>query len=341
MLSPRLRRRRAFTLVLMTLVLPAAPSSSPGGAAWAVWPCGSGPLLLGAGILVGLLFLVSRSAVFGLFGRSWFLTIVQWDPVRPGRALGGAVPRRLAAGPSQRPGHHHPALADRADRRADAALARQPRVRRDHRRRGPRRPRRTVPGQARRRADGRPLQRAPARWDSGKDRVGTRPDSIQLVSVDAPDRPRRDVRLLPRPRTSTFRPGSVMHRLMPEGWNCGDECLLNGLYTWGRGTTRRSSRQARRTPACSRRGGRRGASGSRRPLLRAGRPPRLPRDGRRPRRAGHHGPEAHPHRRRHLPPSAAGSSRGAAPERLPGAVVLPPPGRARRTTSACPAALRH
>ena len=23
-----------------------------------------------------------------------------------------------------------------------------------------------------------------------------------------------------------------MARLMPEGWNCGDECLLNGLYTW-------------------------------------------------------------------------------------------------------------
>ena len=23
-----------------------------------------------------------------------------------------------------------------------------------------------------------------------------------------------------------------MHRLMPEGWNCGDACLLNGIYTW-------------------------------------------------------------------------------------------------------------
>jgi LCP family protein required for cell wall assembly len=30
-----------------------------------------------------------------------------------------------------------------------------------------------------------------------------------------------------------FRPGSVMARLMPEGWTCGNECLLNGLYTWG------------------------------------------------------------------------------------------------------------
>jgi LCP family protein required for cell wall assembly len=23
-----------------------------------------------------------------------------------------------------------------------------------------------------------------------------------------------------------------MARLMPQGWNCGDQCLLNGLYTW-------------------------------------------------------------------------------------------------------------
>jgi LCP family protein required for cell wall assembly len=30
-----------------------------------------------------------------------------------------------------------------------------------------------------------------------------------------------------------FRPGSVMAGLMPQGWTCGDECLLNALYTWG------------------------------------------------------------------------------------------------------------
>jgi LCP family protein required for cell wall assembly len=29
-----------------------------------------------------------------------------------------------------------------------------------------------------------------------------------------------------------FNPGSVMARLMPKGWVCGDECLLNALYTW-------------------------------------------------------------------------------------------------------------
>ena len=63
MLSPRLRRRRAFTLVLMTLVLPgsaqlAAGRRGLGRVALRIWAA-----LLGAGVLVGLLFLVSRSAV--------------------------------------------------------------------------------------------------------------------------------------------------------------------------------------------------------------------------------------------------------------------------------------
>ncbi|MBT9255968.1 LCP family protein [Phycicoccus sp. MAQZ13P-2] len=70
--------------------------------------------------------------------------------------------------------------------------------------------------------------------DSGKGRTGLRPDSIQLASVDAAtgrsvlfgfSRETEDIR---------FRPGSTMARLMPEGWTCGDDCLLNGLYTWGR-----------------------------------------------------------------------------------------------------------
>ena len=121
MLSPRLRRRRAFTLVLMTLVLPGsaqlvAGRRGLGRVALRIWAA-----LLGAGILVGLLFLVSRSAVFGLFGRSWFLTIVQWalfgvaalwavlflDAWRLGRPSGLVISAR--------------ALADRADRCAHAA----------------------------------------------------------------------------------------------------------------------------------------------------------------------------------------------------------------------------
>ena len=68
--------------------------------------------------------------------------------------------------------------------------------------------------------------------DTGKDRVGTRPDSIQLASVDAQTGRAVMFGFSRDTENINFRPGSVMHRLMPEGWNCGDECLLNGLYTW-------------------------------------------------------------------------------------------------------------
>jgi polyisoprenyl-teichoic acid--peptidoglycan teichoic acid transferase len=68
--------------------------------------------------------------------------------------------------------------------------------------------------------------------DSGAGRVGTRPDSIQLASIDA--RTGRTVLFGFSRETENirFRPGSVMAGLLPRGWTCGDECLLNGLYTW-------------------------------------------------------------------------------------------------------------
>jgi len=31
----------------------------------------------------------------------------------------------------------------------------------------------------------------------------------------------------------TFPPGSAAAAARPQGWACGDECLLNGIYTWG------------------------------------------------------------------------------------------------------------
>ena len=70
--------------------------------------------------------------------------------------------------------------------------------------------------------------------DSGAGRVGLRPDSIQLASVDAETGRAVLFGFSRETENITFRPGSVMAGLMPEGWTCGDECLLNGLYTWGR-----------------------------------------------------------------------------------------------------------
>jgi LCP family protein required for cell wall assembly len=69
--------------------------------------------------------------------------------------------------------------------------------------------------------------------DAGADRIGTRPDSIQLASVDA-DTGRTVLFGFSRETEHIrFRAGSVMAGLMPDGWSCGDECLLNGLYSWG------------------------------------------------------------------------------------------------------------
>lgn len=231
-LSPRLRRRRAFTLVLMTLVLPGsaqlvAGRRGLGRVALRIWAA-----LLGAGILVGLLFLVSRSAVFGLFGRSWVLTIVQWtlfglaalwavlflDAWRLGRPSGLVITTRrwltglTAALMLLSPGSLvYAATTVGAGRDALDALFQGKHA----------------------------VEPTAGRFnvlllggDSGKDRVGTRPDSIQLVSVDAQTGRAVTFGFSRDTENINFRPGSVMHRLMPEGWNCGDECLLNGLYTW-------------------------------------------------------------------------------------------------------------
>jgi LCP family protein required for cell wall assembly len=68
--------------------------------------------------------------------------------------------------------------------------------------------------------------------DTGRNRVGTRPDSIQVASVDARTGRTVTFGFARDTENINFRSGSVMQRLMPEGWNCGDQCLLNALYTW-------------------------------------------------------------------------------------------------------------
>ncbi|GAA2754862.1 LCP family protein [Actinopolymorpha rutila] len=68
--------------------------------------------------------------------------------------------------------------------------------------------------------------------DAGKDRVGLRPDSMTLVSID--ERTGRAA-MFSFPRNLQrvpFPPGSVMHKQFPNGFDCGDECLLNAVYTW-------------------------------------------------------------------------------------------------------------
>jgi len=79
--------------------------------------------------------------------------------------------------------------------------------------------------------------------DSGQDRWGLRPDSINVASID--EQTGRTVLFsLPRNLQNVpFAGGSVMAERFPDGFNCKD-CYLNGVYTWaldheelwGRGT---------------------------------------------------------------------------------------------------------
>ncbi len=69
--------------------------------------------------------------------------------------------------------------------------------------------------------------------DAGPDRLGTRPDSVTLASID--EKTGRTV-LLSFPRNLQnvpFPGGSPAAKALPNGWSCGDTCLLNAIYTWG------------------------------------------------------------------------------------------------------------
>ena len=67
--------------------------------------------------------------------------------------------------------------------------------------------------------------------DSGKDRIGIRPDSMTVASIDA-DTGRTVLVSLPRNLQNVpFRQDSPMRTLYPNGYNCGTTCLLNAVHT--------------------------------------------------------------------------------------------------------------
>ncbi len=68
--------------------------------------------------------------------------------------------------------------------------------------------------------------------DAGDDRIGLRPDSISLVSVDAGS---GAVTMVGIPRnlySVPFEESSPLHEVWPNGFDCGDDCLLAYLYPW-------------------------------------------------------------------------------------------------------------
>lgn len=232
-LSPTLRRRRALTLLGLTLVAPGsaqivAGNRRVGQIAVRVWLS----VLLGAAFF-GLLALLRRSVVLALFTRSWFLTALTvllvvlalgWaalflDTVRLGRLRLVQTPtRRLVAILTATSvlvtsgGLLYAASLVNAGRSLIGTVFGS-----------------TTSTEA---TDDR-FNILLLGGDSGKDRTGTRPDSINLVSVDVTTGKAVMFGFARNTENIVFEPGSTMAGLMPQGWTCGDECLLNALYTWG------------------------------------------------------------------------------------------------------------
>ncbi|GAB3246067.1 LCP family glycopolymer transferase [Kineosporia babensis] len=69
--------------------------------------------------------------------------------------------------------------------------------------------------------------------DTGPTRVGTRPDSIHLASVDEKTGQTALFSLPRNLQNVPFPAGTPAAKALPQGWNCGDDCLLNAIYKYG------------------------------------------------------------------------------------------------------------
>ena len=66
--------------------------------------------------------------------------------------------------------------------------------------------------------------------DAGEDRTGLRPDSMSVISVDAKTGKSITFSLPRNFQNAPFSEDSPLRAVYPEGYNCGDECILNSLY---------------------------------------------------------------------------------------------------------------
>lgn len=67
--------------------------------------------------------------------------------------------------------------------------------------------------------------------DAGADRTGRRPDSIIVVSIDAKTGQAATMSIPRNLQNARFSPDSPLWGVYPEGYNCGDDCIINFLYT--------------------------------------------------------------------------------------------------------------
>jgi LCP family protein required for cell wall assembly len=69
--------------------------------------------------------------------------------------------------------------------------------------------------------------------DAGPDRLGLRPDSISVVSVEASTGKATMMGIPRNLERAPFSEGSPLYGPFPDGYDCGDECLISYLYTYG------------------------------------------------------------------------------------------------------------
>ncbi|WP_423918462.1 LCP family protein [Frigoribacterium sp. 2-23] len=69
--------------------------------------------------------------------------------------------------------------------------------------------------------------------DAGADRTGLRPDSISIASIDAETGQTTIIGVPRNLYNSPFVSGSPLYEKYPNGYTCGDDCLVSFLYTYG------------------------------------------------------------------------------------------------------------
>jgi LCP family protein required for cell wall assembly len=67
--------------------------------------------------------------------------------------------------------------------------------------------------------------------DAGDDRTGRRPDSLSVLSVDAKTGQTAIISVPRNFQNARFSADSPMRSIYPDGYNCGNECLINAINT--------------------------------------------------------------------------------------------------------------
>jgi polyisoprenyl-teichoic acid--peptidoglycan teichoic acid transferase len=232
-LSPAMRVRRAVTLLVLTCIVPGSAQIAAGNRQVGSLLLRAWLSVVGLAVLLGFLLLVARGFVLGLvtsppmlillalgcYAAAIVVPVALWDAWRLGRVRELAPRPRLWISVAAVVLMVASSLAFiGAGRRVWAGADLISSV--------------FGSGTESAAADGR-FNVLLLGGDAGPDRIGTRPDSMTLASIDAATG-RTVLFSLPRNLEDVpFAPGSPAAKAKPEGWSCGDNCLLNGIYTWG------------------------------------------------------------------------------------------------------------